>query len=87
MKNKDNKRQLSQLLCTYNLGANIELVSHTDSIVQHDEADISLVSYMLHAASGGAHTVRILSDDTDVFVLLVYWCWKAGISCSVQMEK
>jgi hypothetical protein len=31
--------------------------------------------------------VCILSDDTDVFVLLVYWCWKAGVSCHVQMEK
>ncbi len=87
MKNKDNKRQLSQLLCTHDLGSNIELVSRNDSIVQHDEADISLISYMLHAASAGARTLRILSDDTDVFVMLVYWCRKAGISSRVQMEK
>ena len=87
MKNKQNKRLLSQLLCTHNLGGHIELVSRADSIAKHDEADISLVSYMLHAASGGARTVRILSDDTDVFVLLVYWCWKVGLTCQVQMEK
>ena len=55
--------------------------------MQHDEADISLISYMLHAASAGAEIVRILSDDTDVFVLLVYWCWKRRVSCRVQMEK
>ncbi|XP_014670374.1 PREDICTED: uncharacterized protein LOC106811314 isoform X2 [Priapulus caudatus] len=42
---------------------------------------------MLRAASVGARTVRILSDDADVFVLLVYWCWKDGVSCHVQMEK
>ena len=48
MKNKNNKRQLSQLLCTHDLGHNIELVSKTSSIVQYDEADISLISYMLH---------------------------------------
>jgi hypothetical protein len=87
MKNKNNNRQLSQLLCTHELGSNIELVSGDNSIARHDEADISLVSYMLHAASAGAQTVRILSDDTDVFVLVVYWCWKAGVSCHVQMEK
>ena len=34
-----------------------------------------------------ADIVRILSDDTDVFVLLVYWCKKADVSCAVQMER
>ena len=87
MKNKANKRQLSQLLCTHGIGSNIELVSRTDSIVRHDEADISLISYMLKAAAAGADIVRILSDDTDVFVLLVYWCKKADVSCDVQMER
>ena len=43
------------------------------SIVQHEEADITLISYMLQAVETGAPIVRILSDDTDVFVLLVYW--------------
>ena len=66
MKNKANKRQLSQLLCTHDIGSNIELVSRTDSIVRHDEADISLISYMLKAAAAGADIVHILSDDTDV---------------------
>ena len=83
MKNKANKRQLSQLLYTHDIGSNIELVSRTDSIVRHDEADISLISYMLKAAAAGADIVRILSDDTDVFVLLVYWCKKADVSCAV----
>ena len=87
MKNKANKRQLSQLLCTHDIGSNIEFVSRTDSIVRHDEADISLISYMLKAAAAGADIVRILSDDTDVFVLLVYWCKKADVSCAVQMER
>ena len=87
MKNKNNKRQLTQLLCTHDLGSSIQLVSTSNSIVRHDEADVSLISYMLHAASSGAQTVRILSDDTDVFVLLVYWAWKAEVSCHVQMEK
>jgi len=87
MKNKNNKRQLSRLLCTHNLGNNIELVNQANSIVRHDEADISLISYMLHVVSAEARTVRILSDDTDVFVLLVCWCWKSGISHNVQMEK
>ena len=55
--------------------------------MRHDEADISLISYMLKAAAAGADIVRILSEDTDVFVLLVYWCKKADVSCAVQMER
>lgn len=65
----------------HDFGGNTELVSRADSIVMHDEADISLISYMLHVASGRARTVCILSDDTDVFVLLVHWCWKRGLTC------
>ena len=56
-KNKANKRQLSQLLFTHDIGSNIELVSRTDSIVRHDEADMSLISYiMLKASCGGKCT-------------------------------
>ena len=31
---------------------------------------------MLKAAASSAETVRIVCDDTDVFVLLVYWTWR-----------
>ena len=87
MKNKTNKRRLGELLCTHNIGDHIEMVSRADSVVTHDEADVSLISYMLDAARRGAKTVHILSDDTDVFVLMVYWCWKVGITCHLQMER
>ena len=73
VKNTANKRKLTQLLYTHNLGPNVTMVSKADSLVKDDEADISLVSFMLNAVrGGGAHTVQILCEDTDVFVLLVY---------------
>ena len=31
--------------------------------------------------------ICILSDDTDVFVLLVYWVNWADMQCKVQMER
>ena len=46
LKNKNNKRQLTQLLCTHDLGSSIQLVSR--SIVRHDEADVSLISCKQH---------------------------------------
>ena len=55
----------------------------------HDEADITIISYMLQAADDGRHVVRVVSDDTDIFVLLVYWTWRCDLHdrLAVQMEK
>ena len=72
MGNNDNKRQLIQLLCTFHISGKVELVSYLDCMARHDEADITLISYMLHAVREGAHRARIQCDDTGVFVLLVY---------------
>ena len=76
--NSKNKNMLNNILCSYPLPHNIQLVNMLDCVVTHDEADTTLRSYMLKAVAEGAQTIRILSDDTDVFVLLVYW---------IQMEK
>lgn len=58
-----------------------------DCVVTHDEADITLCSYMLKAVAEGAQTIRILNDDTDVFVLLVYWTSRMRVVAKNQMEK
>ena len=39
----------------------------------HEEADITLISYVLQAVGEGKNVVRVFCDDTDVFVLLVFW--------------
>ena len=51
-----------------------------DGAFSHDKADITIVSYVLAAANDGKNAIRVLSDDTDVFVLLVYWngCLRKG---------
>ena len=41
-----------------------------DGVFGHDEVDITIISYMLQAADDGCHVVRVLSDDTDIFVCL-----------------
>ena len=87
MDNNDNKRQLIQLLCTYHISEKVELVSYLDCMAGHDEADITLISCMLHAVREGAHRVRIQCDDTGIFVVLVYWSWKANVEADVRFEK
>ena len=88
VKNK-HKRGLSRLLCTFNLGCGVTVDSIGDGVFGHDEADITIISYMLQAADDGCHVVRVLSDDTDIFVSLVYWTWRCDLQyrLAVQMEK
>ena len=89
MKNKHNKRDLSRLLCTFNLGCGVTVDRIHDGVFGHNEADITIISYMLQAADDGCHVVRVLSYETDIFVLLVYWTWRCNLKdrLAVQMEK
>jgi len=43
-----------------------------------------MIAYMLQAAEFGKDVIRILSDSTDVFVMLLYWVWKIQLHCNVQ---
>ena len=44
---------------------------------------------MLQAANDGCHVVRIISDDSDIFVLLVYWTWRYDLQghVAVRLDK
>lgn len=57
MSNKTIKQTLGELLCMCSVGDHIEMVSRGDSIVTHDGADFSLISYMLDAAGRRATTL------------------------------
>ena len=87
LKNSKNKSLLASILCGYPLQNNVQLVNKLDCLVTHEEADITLCSYILDAAASSAETIRIVCDDTDVFVLLVYWTWRKAIRKNIQMEK
>ena len=53
---------------------------------EHDKAGVTMIAYLLQAAESGKSLIRILTDDTNVFVLLVYWVWKMQLHSAVQME-
>ena len=46
-----------------------------------------MISCVLESANNGKGVIRVLSDDTDVIVLLVYLVHRADIQCKVQMER
>ena len=50
--------------------------------------DVVMVSYVLKAAENGKRVIRVLSDDTDMFVLLVYWVYRADLArAAVQVAN
>ena len=72
MRSKPNKKALVRVLSTFNLGNNVTMVGREESMYSHDEADITIISYILEAVKNGKNIVRVISDDIDVFVLLIF---------------
>ena len=63
------------------------MVGEDEGLFNHEEADVLMVSYMIDVVRDGRKVIRILSDDTDVFVILIFWVRKLSIKALVQMEK
>ena len=66
MKNKHNKRNLPSLLSICNPGPQVSVQSRDDDVLLHDEAGVTIISYLIQAADDGRQVVRI-----RIFVLLV----------------
>ena len=47
----------------------------------HDEVGITATSYVIEVGNSGKYVIRVISDDTDVFVLLVYWVCRKDRLC------
>jgi len=77
LKSKSNKRRLASVLCTFSMGDTVTMKTRDDGTFSHDEAYVTMVSYVIQAASHGRCVICVLSDDTDVFILLVYWVHRA----------
>ena len=86
LRNKHNKQELSCVLSTMDMDAEMCIDSRHNGGFKHDETDVTLIAYLLQAAESGKAVIQILSDDTDVFVLLVYWFYKMQLKAEVQME-
>ena len=64
--------QIPRVLSVFNLGPNLTIDSRDDGAFTRDLANVTIIAYMLPAAGIGKDIMRIPSDDTDVFVMLVY---------------
>ena len=87
MKSRANKKLISRLLCTCPMDSHILMVGDDEGLLNHDEADVLMISYMIEAVRKGKRVIRIISDDTDVLILLVFWVGKLMNTSLNQLEK
>nr|CAD7414041.1 unnamed protein product [Timema poppensis] len=69
-KSKCNKKD--KRVCSFSLGENVIVESHDDATFSHVEVDTYIISVVLENARHDICVIHVVSDDTDVFVLLVY---------------
>ena len=48
--------------------------------------EFSRIFHVTDAANSGKCMIRVLSDDTDVFVILVCWVYREEMKCNLQTE-
>ena len=53
----------------------------------HEKADVIMVQQMLNLAFAGTSRIRVVSDDTYVFILLLHFYDIYQLSCHLTMES
>ena len=62
-------------------------ISKRDALYNvHEEADV-IVNQLVYLADQGARNILVVCDDTDVFILLIYFFCGKDLSCGVIMES
>jgi len=86
MRSDVNKSALIQFMCDANrTNPQLQLIGD-DCEYHHEEADVKIISYLLKLSPQRKH-IQILADDTDIFVLLVFFCWVYKPAAQVSMRK
>ena len=65
-------------------GSSDEVKTRHDLETHHEEADNIIVQQVLKC---GAKAVSVISDDTDVFILLLHYYQKANLAIPITMES
>lgn len=82
-----NKLQLLVGISTYKFGEGVIMEIPSNSVFTHDETDITMISCLLMATESGTQVICIISGDTDLFIMLVYWVYQHKIQATTQMEQ
>ena len=55
--------------------------------MEHFDNELSMIFYLIDAATSGRSMIHVLHKDTHVFFVLVSWvCWEE-MECKAHMER
>ena len=63
------------------------MAEREESIYSHDEAELTVIIYILEAVRNGKNTVRVISNDTDVSVVFIFSVWRLQMTAGVQLDR
>jgi hypothetical protein len=87
MKSAHNKKELIKVFCAENDSQNVQMVGEENSVYKHEEADCNIISYVKFLIIQGHRHIHVVADDTDIFALLVFFCWKWQYAAQISMRK
>ena len=58
------------------MGTAVTIDTQNTGVFGNEEADVTIISYMLQAVGRGKNVEHIICDDTDVSVLRVIYMWR-----------
>ena len=61
------------------------VLKRQDLRTTHEEADVIITQQVVHLAKAGKQSICVVADDTDVFVLLLYFYKTQHLNCSMTM--
>lgn len=65
----------------------MRVLQRQDLAALHEEADVIIIQQACRLRSEGGRQVTVVSDDTDVFLLLLYHYLKEGLTVPMYMES
>lgn len=62
---------------------NGDMAERPDLHTTHEEADVIIIQKVVHMAETRNKAIRVIADDTDVFVLLTHIYKERQLTCNV----
>ena len=86
------KDNINELVETYDDPIPIELrngkvTPRQEMSINREEADVIIVNQLVALVKKGSSSMCVVCDDTDVFVLLLYFYCREQLICNVTMES
>ncbi len=76
MKSLHNKKDLIRVFTTSNSSDSVDVIGEENSAFKHEEAYCNIISYVQFLIHEQKKSIQVIAEDTDIFVLLVYFSWK-----------